>query len=215
MIHAVWRFFPKVMRPISLLLGLLLATGSLRAEPTALEHLTVFLTGTFSNAEQARGDQNFRNSTLHIAPIWSDRPDGPWLYLEQALADAPAHPYRQLIWQLAARPDASLEIRMFDLPDPVAATGLWQDPSRSAGLSPKSLAPRTGCTVRLQLQPGGIFRGATEGTGCASTLRGSSYSTTETTISNLEITMWERGYNAAGVQVWGSIHGGYAFKRVE
>src|SRR4051812_294302 len=183
-----------------------------RAEPSTLEHLTVFLSGTFSNAEQARGDQNFRNTTLHIAPIWTDRSDGPWLYLEHALEDAPAHPYRQQIYQLASRPDASLEIRVFDLPDPIAATGSWRDPARLLKLLPSNLAPREGCTMILKLQPGGSFKGGTEGTGCASSLRGAAYSTFETTISNLEIVMWERGYNAAGVQVWGSIHGGYVFK---
>lgn len=206
--------FPFMRRTI-ISLGLLLAAGLLRAEPTNLDHLTVFLTGTFSNAEQARGDQNFRSSTLHVAPIWTDRADGPWLYLEQALADAPDHPFRQLVYQLVSRPDTSVEVRMFDLADPVAVTGSWKDPD-SWGKRPRGqLVPRAGCSLILRLQPGGIFKGGTEGTGCASSLRGASYSTIESTISNLEIAMWERGYNAAGVQVWGSIHGGYVFKRVE
>ncbi len=204
-----------MMRRILISLGLLLPASLLRAEPTALEHLTVFLTGTFSNADQARGDQNFRNSTLHVAPIWPDRTDGPWLYLEQALADAPAHPFRQLVYQLASRPDTSMEIRVFDLADPIAATGSWKEPARWARWQPAQLIPRPGCNLVLQLQPGGVFKGGSEGTGCASSLRGASYSTVESTITNLEITLWERGYNAAGVQVWGSIHGGYVFKRVE
>jgi CpeT protein len=203
------------MRQILIALMMFAAIGPLGAEPTALEHLFAFMTGTFSNAEQARGDQNFPNATLHMTPIWTARSDGPWLYLEQALADAPAHPYRQLIYQLANGPDASLEIRVFDLPDPVAATGSWKDPARLDKLLPENLTARSGCTLILHLRPGGSIQGGTEGTGCASSLRGATYSAVETTITNLEITMWERGYNAAGVQVWGSLHGGYAFKRVE
>ena len=204
------------MRPaLTFIASLLLLASSGLAEPSTLEHLTVFLTGSFSNADQARGDQNFRATTLHITPIWTDRSDGPWLYLEQALADAPAHPYRQLIYQLATRPDHTLEARIFDLTEPVAATGAWKDPALLAKLTPANLVPREGCALILRLQPGGTFKGGTEGTDCASTLRGASYSTIETVISNLQIVTWERGYNAAGTQVWGSIHGGYVFKRAE
>jgi CpeT protein len=204
------------MRPtLAFITSLLLFTSYGLAEPSTLEHLRVFLTGSFSSADQARGDQNFRASTLHITPIWIDRTDGPWLYLEQALADAPAHPYRQLIYQLATRADHALDVRIFELPDPIVATGAWKDPALLAKLTPANLMPREGCTLILHLQPGGTFKGGTEGTGCASTLRGASYSTVETGISNLQIVTWERGYNAAGTQVWGSIHGGYVFKRVE
>jgi len=185
------------------------------AEPSTLEHLAIFLTGSFSSADQARGDQNFRAATLHISPIWPDRADGPWLYLEQALADAPAHPYRQLVYQLERRADDTLAVHVFELPDPIAATGAWKDSSLLSKISPANLMRREGCTLVLRLQPGGTFKGGTEGTGCVNSLRGASYSTVETAISNLQIVTWERGYNAAGAQVWGSIHGGYVFRRVE
>jgi hypothetical protein len=205
-----------IMRPRAILIAcLLLLTSRGLAEPSTLDHLAVFMTGSFSSADQARGDQNFRPTVLHITPIWNDRSDGPWLYLEQALADAPAHPFRQLVYQLAARPDDTLEARVFELTDPVAATGAWKNPALLAKFTPDKLVIRAGCTLVLHLQPGGTFKGGTEGVGCTSTLRGASYSTVETAISNLQIVSWERGYNAAGTQVWGSIHGGYIFKRVE
>jgi CpeT protein len=203
------------MRPTMIVLGMLATSVAFPAEPSTLEHLTVFLTGTFSNADQARGDQNFRSTTLHIAPVLTNRTDGPWLYVEQALADAPAHPFRQMVYQLASRPDASLEVRVFDLPDPIAATGAWKDPVLLEKLLPANLSPRPGCELVFRLQPGGVFKGGTEGIGCTSSLRGASYSTVEATVSNLEIMFWERGYNTGGAQVWGSIHGGYVFKRVE
>jgi hypothetical protein len=195
--------------------GLFLITTGVATETSAVEHLTVLLTGTFSNASQARSDQNFRDVSLHIAPIWTDRTDGPWLYFEQALTDAPEHPYRQFIYQLATRNDDAIEMRIFELPDPVAATGAWKDPARLARLIPANLSTHEGCTLLLRQQPDGSFKGGTEGQGCANTLRGASYSTTETTIARQQLMIWERGYNAAGTQVWGSIHGGYIFTRVE
>ena len=192
-----------------------LTTGTIASEPTALELLTTCLTGTFSNADQARGDQNFREVTLHLARIWPDRTDGPWFYAEQALSDAPEHPYRQHVYQLALRPDGSLESRVFELSDLIKATGAWKDPARFASLNPADLISREGCTVIFHVQPDGTFKGATEGQGCASTLRGAAYTTSETTVDTHRMTTWDRGYNAKGAQVWGSIHGGYEFKKVE
>jgi CpeT protein len=204
------------MRYIPLLAICLLAANRLTAaDPTALERLAASLTGTFSTSEQARSDQNFRDVTLHGVRIWPGSSDGPWLYAEQTLTDAPDHPYRQRIYQLVARSDGALELRVFELNDPIGFTRAWQDPARFAKLDPASLIARVGCAVILHLQPDGSFKGGTEGRGCASTLGGASYTTSEATISARQLITWDRGYNAAGTQVWGSIHGGFIFQRVE
>ena len=204
------------MRFLFLLAGcLILSIRLAAAEATALERLAACLTGTFSSAEQARGDQNFRDVTLQAAPIWTERPDGPWLYAEQALTDAPDHPYRQRIYQLAARTDGALECRVFELPDPIVATGAWKDPTRLAKLTPADLTIHAGCILILRAQPDGSFKGGTAGKDCANALRGARYATTETTVTPNGVITWERGYNASDTQVWGSIHGGYHFKRIE
>jgi len=205
-----------IIRPIlSSLAVLLLLSGPAQAEPSTPEHLATLLTGTFSNAAQARGDQNFRDTTLHVAPIWTDRSDGPWLYTEQALSDALDHPYRQAVYQLVVRTDGAIEVRSFELPDAIAATGAWKDPTRLAQLTTANLISRDGCTLILRPQPDGAFKGGTEGTGCSNDLRGASYSATEMRVTDQLLITWERGYNAAGTQVWGSIHGGYVFKKAE
>lgn len=201
--------------PLLLAACLLFNAGFAAAESTATERLAACLTGSFSSAAQARGDQNFRDVTLYVAPIWIDRTDGPWLYAEQALTDAQDHPYRQRIYQLATRTGGALEFRVFDVPDPIAATGAWKDPARLGKLSPADLAPHEACTLILREQPDGLFKGGTEGKGCINTLRGASYATTEITITPKETITWERGYNATDTQVWGSLHGGYVFKRIE
>ena len=209
--------FSDLMRnPLIVLLCLGgLTTGAFATEPTALERLTACLTGTFSNADQAKGDQNFRAVTLHIAPVWPELTDGPWLYAEQSLSDAPDHPYRQHVYQLTVRPDGSLESRVFELSDPIKVTGAWKDPARFAQLKSTDLISRDGCTLIYHVQPDGSFKGAIEGNGCSSTLRGAVYTTSQTTVDEHRMTTWDRGYNAKGVQVWGSIHGGYEFKKVE
>jgi hypothetical protein len=197
------------------LFALLLVAGLRANEPAAIDRLAQSLTGTFRNADQARGDQNFRSAVLHSAQMWPARTDGPWLYVEQALADAPDHPYRQMVYLLRQKTDRILAITVFDLRDPIGATGGWRDASRLTKLTPEQLSERKGCDILLEVQADGTFKGATEGTGCVSTLLGAAYSTMQMWVSPVQIITWERGYNAVGVQVWGSIHGGYEFKRGE
>jgi len=194
---------------------LLLLANQAVAASSDLSRLVHWMTGTFTTADQARGDQNFRDVTLHIIPIWSDRTDGTWLYAEQALTDGLDHPYRQFIYQLTAPADGRLEVRLFDLPDPIAVTGAWKNPALLATLTPANLVPQQGATLVLHGEPDGSFKGRTEGKGYPSTLRGASYATSELMVSEKLLTTWDRGYNANGSQVWGSIHGEYQFKRAE
>ena len=191
---------------------LLLAVRGL-ATDSALDRLVASMAGAFLNTAQARGDQNFREVELQVAPIWPELGDGRWLYVEQSLAGAPQHPYKQLIYQLASRPDDTVELRIFDLPDPVAATGAWKDHSFWLKLAPDKLVPRPGCVAILHPQPDGSFKGGTEGQGCTSEIRDVSYVTLEIVVSEKQFVIWERGFNPKGVQVWGSLHGGYEFKK--
>jgi hypothetical protein len=202
------------MRSLICLAGLLLLSPKILAGPPGLDSLAADLSGTFSSADQARGDEHFRDLTLHVVPVWTDRRDGPWLYCEQSLTDAPDHPYRQRLYQLAARADGAFEIRIFDLPDAVPLTGAWKNPTLLAGLNPASLTPQPGCILVLRCQPDGSFKGGTEGKACANTLHGATYATTEITVSEQQTVTYERGYNAGDTQVWGSNRGGYIFNKI-
>ncbi len=161
--------FSKPRRFPFLLLCLSLTAARAGAAPTALEHLTACKIGSFSSADPARGDQILRDVSPHIAAIWADRSDGPWLYCEQTLSDAPDHPYRQRIHQLTARPDGSIEARIFDLPHALAATGVWKNPALLAKLSPVNLIAQFGCSLVSRVQPDGSFKGGTTDKGCPST----------------------------------------------
>ena len=73
------------------------------ARKDALRALATAMTGNFTSAEQAKADPDFKVIHLHIAPIWTERTDGPWLYMEQAAASSLDKPYRQRIYHLHAR----------------------------------------------------------------------------------------------------------------
>lgn len=198
-------------------LAVLLTSSALAADTAttlALERLATLLTGSFSSADQALADKNYRTATLHTARIWPDRSDGPWLYLEQALAVAPDQPYRQRVFQLVAASDGDLEARVFTLDNPIAATGAWRKTVPLSAVTPNELTFNEGCTVHFRAMPDGAFVGSTRGDGCPSDLRGATHATTEATLTSEKIVWWDRGFNATGRQVWGSATGGYVFKRV-
>jgi CpeT protein len=190
------------------------ALGADTATVLALDRLATLLSGTFSSAEQALTDKNYRNTTLHAVRIWTDRSDGPWLYVEQALAEAPDHPYRQRVYQLAASNDGTLEVRVFALDEPIKATGAWRKTVPLSDITPARLTFSEGCTVFFRAMPDGALVGNTHGDGCASDLRGATHATTEATLTSDKIVWWERGFSATGRQVWGNAGGGYVFKRI-
>jgi len=183
------------------------------AAADSLERLAAWMAGSYSNAEQTKGDSGYRYVLLHVARIWPERTDGPWLYAEQALANAPEQPYRQLVYQLAQRADGVIEARTFDLRDPVGLTAAWREPIRFSQFTPADLQSRTACTLYLREKSAGAFTGGTEGKNCPGELPNATYATSEMTVTEETITLWDRGFNSRDTQVWGPIAGGYTFKK--
>lgn len=181
-----------------------------------LQALQQAMVGSFSSSAQSAADpDHFYDVTLQVAPIWSGRRDGPWLYVEQALAAKPDQPYRQRVYHLVATADGALESQVYELPDPPQQfAGAWRNPAAFDGLKPEQLALRAGCSVFLRRHPEGGFVGKTAGTGCESSLRGARYATSEVTITDDELRSWDRGFSDQNEQVWGSAEGPYLFRRV-
>jgi len=180
--------------------------------PDAVATLADWMCGSFSSGAQAKADNKYFDVRLHVARLWTDRPDGPWLYVEQAMADAQDRPYRQRIYRLVPAPNGEVESVIHELPgDPLAWAGAWRDTSRFNALDPTILSWRPGCSVILSWQGTGAMRGSTAGTSCVSTLRGAAYATSEVTVTPTELLSWDRGFDAAGRQVWGATTGPYRF----
>ena len=61
--------------------------GNSNADETAdLDTLAGWMSGYFSSQQQAFKDSAYRDVRLHMVPIWKDRTDGYWLYVEQAVS---------------------------------------------------------------------------------------------------------------------------------
>jgi CpeT protein len=177
-----------------------------------LEDLVEMLTGSFSSQAQALEDSlNFWDIRLEMTPIWTDRGDGPWLYVEQAAAAKLDKPYRQRVYRVTRAGDNLFESAVFSLPDPEAVIGAWAQPAMLDQWTPDDLEVRQGCSVFLTRAADGSFQGSTRDKECTSNLRGAVYATSEIVLETDRIVSWDRGFDADDQQVWGAEKGGYVF----
>ena len=172
-----------------------------------------FLIGTYDSGDQAAKDAEFR--TIHLAICPADAPAlGPHvLYVEQAAAEARDKPYRQRLYVVEASAGGAAVSRVFELRAPAAAVGACARPERPR-FSAADAEERAGCAVTMTWQSDrAAFTGGTRDRDCASSLRGASYATSEVQLDAARLVSWDRGYDAAGTQVWGSVKGPYEFVR--
>lgn len=176
------------------------------------EQLCQYMTGHFSSAAQSKQDSDYYDIRLRMTPIWPDRTDGFWLYVEQAMATALDKPYRQRIYQVVALSDTTFESRVYDFEEPLQYANAWQDIKRLDALRDGKLQLRDGCAILLQYHPADqTYTGKTGDSSCPSALRGASYATSEVRIDAAGMVSWDRGWDANGKQVWGAVKEGYHF----
>lgn len=196
------------------------------ADAQRVDQLADWLTGSFSSAAQAAADpENYFDIRLEVVPIWPERDDGRWLYVEQAAAGVLDRPYRQRVYRVRAVEPGVYESVVYTLPgEGQDWAGAWRTPQRFDAIGPDDLDERDGCAVVMRWKPdhptaasadaAGAFVGGTVGTSCASNLRGADYATSEVVILPDRLLTWDRGFTDAGEQVWGATSGGYVFRRV-
>ncbi|MBI5365272.1 MAG: chromophore lyase CpcT/CpeT [Planctomycetes bacterium] len=195
--------------------GLACATTSPRRS-VELARLATWMTGTFSSANQhrARPDDHL-DIRLVAVPIWTERADAPWLYVEQAVAAQPEKPYRQRVYHLVRLADGTYRSDVFTLPgDPSSFVGAWREKEPWSALTPDALAPRTGCSITLRATDAHTFLGSTHERDCPSDHQGAAYATSEVAITEYGLTSWDRGFDAEGKQAWGADKGPYCFDKV-
>lgn len=180
-----------------------------------LRELAANLTGWFDSADQAADDpDNYFNIRLVMVPVWTERTDGYWLYVEQAADAALDRPYRQRVYRVHRAESGMLHSDVFTLPgDPLEYAGAWHNVPILGSLTPDDLEPRDGCTIVFEPRMATEFVGATIGRGCASTLAGATFATSSVRITHDLLTSWDRGWNDAGEQVWGATDAPYHFVR--
>lgn len=185
-----------------------------KADLERLATLVGYMAGSFDSGEQAKADPTYFDIRLHMTPIWTaDGSNARWLYVEQAMANQLAKPYRQRVYRVSALGGGRFTSEVYELPgDPLAFAGSWKNPDAFANLKPDMLTARDGCVINLA-EKKESFVGSTNAQDCVSTLRGAAYATSEVVISADQLVSWDRGFDAQGKQVWGATKGGYVFRK--
>ena len=166
-----------------------------------------WMVGSFADDEQA--------CRLHQARIWDERTDGLWFYSELEAGTSPGRTVQQSILRLNDDLDGGLLIACYRLPGVGADyLGDWRNPSAFNRVDPGMLKPMEGCSIHLEPVDGG-YAGSTRGERCTSTLPGSSYQTTRLELGPAGITMWLRGFDGEGSQVFGPGRPGWTLERVD
>ena len=206
-----------LLLPLLALAGCQTADGPRGSGPidNDVKRLARWMTGTFDSSQQAADDDRYFNIRLVMLPIWTDRSDGRWLYVEQAADGSLDEPYRQRVYRLHGAGRGVVWSDVYTLPgDPLAFANFWRtgdDPFQQ--ITPEDLTLRRGCSIRLTPADADHYAGETIGEGCESTLRGANYATSEVFIGADVLWSWDRGWNDQGQQVWGATAGPYIFAK--
>ena len=175
-----------------------------------LNQLEQLLSGSFSSELQSKEDTSYFNISLIMLPIWTNRTDGKWMYVEQAMSTKLDKPYRQRVYHLQHSGKNTFTSDIYTIKNALTYAGLQNDKSKLEKLSFDSLELKDGCTVTLK-NINGVFSGGTNGRSCPSDLRGAKYATTKITLKKGELISWDQGFDANDKQVWGATKGGYIF----
>lgn len=166
------------------------------------------MSGDFSSEQQSKEDTSYFDIRLSIIPIWKDRKDAAWLYVEQAISSKMDNPYRQRIYRLTQTADGSYESAVFTLNSPLRFAGKVELVEK---LGPDSLELRQGCSVFLKQISKNLYEGGTADKTCPSDMRGAAYASSIVSIRRKMLVSWDRGFDREGNQVWGAEKAGYKF----
>jgi len=175
--------------------------------------LFALMQGSFDSSEQAEKEANYYDITLHMYPIWKDKKDAKYLYVEQSVTSKQDKPYRQRVYKLVDNNDGTIASYVYSIKDDSLYIGKWNEPSFFDSKNIDILDIRKGCEVILTKQSDGTFSGSTGAESCGSSLRGASYATSKVFVAEGVITSWDQGFDNSGKQVWGAEDGPYIFKK--
>src|SRR5262249_32341901 len=184
------------------------------ASPAAAADLTYqLLQGRFDSADQARSSPGYQAIQLVACTAEVPAFGSRVLYVEQARLDAldvPQRP-RASVLEPGEPVESAAASLILELENPGAAVGACArgGPPRFAR---DELIERVGCVVALRAE-GGVLRGSTSGRGCPTARGGATYATSEMMVDAVSLRSWEHGFDATGVQRWGTDAGPYVFVR--
>ena len=188
--------------------------GYSQSDDETLNELVGWMSGSYSNAEQASKNEDYYHMKLHMVQVWNNHSrEEVYLYVEQAPIDKPEEPSRQRVYHIYKVDEDIYASEVYSLPNPEKYVGAFKHDNPLIDLQPGDLTERKGCTVYLEYDGFASFSGSTEAKECTNSLRGASYATSELSVMDGRIISWDQGFDAYDLQVWGATRGGYIFIR--
>lgn len=185
--------------------------------PADLEQMGRWLTGDFSNQEQAwENPPLFAHIRVGYYPLPIEVFTGIGFYVEQAYGGHLDQPYRIAVVELR-KAAAQIRIHNYRPLEPQRWSGcLRQDPQRLQQLTQTDLVYLPGCDVIVEKRQG-VFVGESEpGRGCCVHRQGqTTYLHTQLRLSAESFSSHDRGFDPdTHVQVWGALAGPFLFHKV-
>ena len=185
------------------------------AEPvtaTHVESVVSHLVGIMDTTAQAIRDPEapkVRMTTCRVEIL--GKLDAVYLYQEQALVESLDRPYRQrfLAIRLTDTPP-TVESEALKITKPDKLIGVCDQEPNLRQISP-SLLGESPCSVYLKPKEEGYI-GITQAEGCPTNIRGAVKITNTIILHQQGMDTWDRGFDAAGNQVWGAQDKPYEFR---
>ncbi len=190
-----------------------LGCNSKTTNDTELDNLVKALVGEFSNTKQAEEDPTFKHIKMTNIRIWEDR-QGYWVYSEQFDANDVSNIYGQRIVNYERVDSTKFKSTSYRLSNAKAYRSGWKDKKMFNRLTIDSLEIREGCQVYFKKNTSTIYSGKTNKSTCSSSFNRIDYITSDFVVSKDKISIWTRGYNEEGKQVWGKITGPFKYQRI-
>ncbi len=199
------------MRFTKIIFLLLIVSASANAQTSTLKKLSRWMSGSFSSYQQHINDSdNYYHIKLDIIPVWTERRDGFWFYVEQAVAGSEKTPYRQRLYHLWENQWGEYVSTIYTFDNPLIYAQNWKKFDQE--MTPQDCYRKNGCDVVLNFDYDKYcFVGGTKVGTCRSKRGGAAYATAEVKVYKNEMYSWDRGWNDQDEYVWGAEKAGYIF----
>ena len=157
------------------------------------------LTGTFQNNVIA--DSATVVQQLRMYPIWQTKED-KYVYVERSEKENPNQLSDQQVYKLESDGSGGFVVRVHALESPQLFKGKGIMPSFFDQYDTDILTESEGCSLYLIKHADGSYSGSTRLDHCKNSKNGSAYITTTVKVKEDSMMFWEKGYDAAGKQLW-------------
>ncbi|TPN81281.1 chromophore lyase CpcT/CpeT [Aquimarina algicola] len=203
------------MKQFLLIISLLILFSGCVSAPVKdkeLHNLVSLLIGDFTNKEQAENDPSFSQLSLINIRIWKNK-SGYWVYSQLFDAKKENIIYSQRVLFYERVDSITFASKSYTINNAKEYKEAWKNPKILKSLKPEDLEIRNGCDVYFKKKTSTIYSGKTNKGSCSSSINFVDHISSNFVISKNKLSVWNRGYDEKGKQVWGKIKGPYKFRK--